>query len=232
MRRFSILLFFAFITFHASGQAYFTYGYGSNFTSANGLNQFVKNYNDTRPWLDKDLKKFSYVDGFAVSFGAGLGTMWVDMQYGFRGQKRSANGTGTSGVHAIRDVKLKQAVFAFSSGVILVEDKGGVSFGVRGEFGKQKVLTRVYESSSEKPEWDKYDLGLIANLGPVMKIFIAPDAGAVGSLSIYYTFGIIKTNAYEVEEAINNSTPDYKDKKFQNDNGVFGFCLSFGVFGG
>ena len=230
VKKLVILLFYTCSSLGSSAQVYFTYGYGSNFSNVHGLNQFVASYNDTRPWLDKELKSFAYVDGFVVNFGAGIGPGWVEFEYAFRAQKRSAEGIGTGNAF-IRDVKLKQPTFAISSGIIFVENEGGVSLGLRTEFGKMKVKTRVYENASDKPDWDTYDLGLKLNTGPVLKIFIAPEADILGTLSIYYTFGLLKNNVYEIEEDINHTSPTYKDERFQNSNGLFGFSFAFGVFG-
>lgn len=232
MYRYLLAVFICLASFKSYGQAaYFTWGYASNFASVKGINQVVNNYNTSRPWLDKEMKKFSYVDGIAVSFGAAAGNFWVDMEYGFRSQKRKASGLDLTGVDGTRELKLKQGAFAFSGGVIAVEDDGGVAFGIRGEFGTQKALTRIYESSSDKGDWDKINMGLMANVGPMIKIFIAPDEAALATISLYYTFGVVRTNAYELEESVNKSSPAYKDDRFKNGNGIFGFALAIGVFG-
>ena len=230
MFRFIVFVSILFTSFYGYSQVYFTYGYGANFANVKGLNQFVDNYNTSRSWLNKEMKSFSYVDGFTVSLGLGAGGGWLETEYAFRGQKRFANGIDALGDDVTRQVKLKQGSVAISIGGMFLEENGGVAFGVRSDMGTQKLLTRLYETGMDKPDWEKYDLGFIINTGPTMKIFLGED-GALGTLSFYYTFGWFKTNVYELEADVNHSNPAEKDKRFDNKNNVFGINLAFGIYG-
>ncbi len=231
MRWLSVLIVVWFCSLQSFGQAYFTYGYGSNFANVKGLNQFVENYNTSRSWLRTEMKPFSYVDGLTITFGAGLGGAWIETEYGFREQKRFADGIDAMGDDVTRQVKLKQGGLAMSVGGIYVDEGGGVAFGLRTAFSHQKILTRLYETGMDKPDWEKYDLRFIANTGPALKVFLDGRGGALGTISLYYTFGLFKTNAYEIEADVNHSNPVEKDKRFQNKNNVFGFNIAIGVYG-
>jgi cell division protein FtsW (lipid II flippase) len=138
MRRISLFCLLLCIAFQSYSQVYFTYGYGGSFTNAKGLNQFVENYNARRTWLNTEMKPFSYLDGISVSVGLGFGGGWVDMEYALRARKRFADGIDAAGDDVTRQVKLRQNVFAISTGGMFVEGSGGVAFGLRTEFGNQK----------------------------------------------------------------------------------------------
>lgn len=233
MKRSILLFILLFILKTAHSQVYFGYGYGMNFTSVKGLNKVVSNYNSTRPWLDKEMKNFSYVDGLVINLGGGFAATMFDMEFGFRSQKRIAKGTGATGVAATREVKLRQNVFAFTFGGYLVETHGGFGFGLRTEFGEQKALTRVFETGGDKGDWNKIKFGGITNVGPAVKIFIAPGEGGVVTIAMYYTFGMVKANASDLERALNNKDlDDSENDAFKNRNGVFGITVVAGVFGG
>jgi len=92
------LIFGLFFSTSALGQfGYFTFGYGGNATSLSGINVVVNNYNETRPWLDKQMHSFGYLDGITVAAGGGIDHFWGDFEYGARSQKRSASGTDLYG---------------------------------------------------------------------------------------------------------------------------------------
>jgi len=218
----------------SAGQVYFGYAYTGNTKSLKGLNQFVDNYNTSRTWLDKEMKDFGYLDGFTINFGAGIGAFWVDMEYNILAQKRIASGISPLNGQAYRQLKLRNNNFAFTTGVMAAESEGGVAFGLRTEFGGQKTLTRVFADKSDKGDWDKSDSELTLNAGPMMKIFIAPDAGAYFAISLYYTwgFGLFNTNHTYLDRQINNVNHIDDSPDFENKLHSFGFSISAGVFGG
>jgi len=230
MRRISLFCFVLCISFQSYSQIYFTYGYGGSFTNPKGLNQFVENYNATRSWLNKEMKSFSYLDGISVTLGAGFGGGSIDMEYALRAQKRFADGIDAAGDDVTRQVKHRQNAFAVSTGGMFVEGSGGVAFGLRTEFGNQKINTRLYETNGSKSDWEKYDMGLMVNTGPVLKIFFGEDGG-LAALSLHYTFGLLNRNVSEIEDLINHSNPPDDAERFDNNTGGFGFGVSFGVFG-
>lgn len=232
MKRLLLISLILFLSIKASSQVYFTYGYGSNFAKVDGLNQFVDNYNSYRSWLRTEMKPFSYVDGLTATLGVGAGVAWLETEYAFRSQKRFADGIDVFDDDVTREVKLKQGGLAISLGGLFVEDGGGSAFGLRTEFGRQKLLTRLYKTGTDKPDWEKYDLRMLVNTGPVMKIFLDAGEGVLGTITLYYTFGLFKTNVYEIEADVNHSNPPEKDARFQNKNNVFGFNIAFGLYSG
>jgi hypothetical protein len=113
-----------------------------------------------------------------------------------------------------------------------VEQDGGVALGIRGEFGSQKLKTRVFKEGGDKGDWIKHDIGLIANMGPVMKIFLSPAPSVALTMSVYYTFGLLKSNAGILEQSINNSSHvQERDDEFKNGNGLFGIGFTLSIFG-
>ena len=93
-----VLIFILFFSVTAKTQVgYFMLGYGGNVTNVDGINEVVNNFNETRPWLDKEMKPFSYLDGVVITFGGVIDHVWAETEYGFRSQKNSASGTDLYG---------------------------------------------------------------------------------------------------------------------------------------
>jgi len=167
----------AFISFTASAQMYYGLGYGLSLVSVKGLNAIMDEYNEIRPWLDKDMGQFGFVDGMILNAGVGYEGFWLDMEMAFRSQTRKAQGTPPGGMNGTRQFKLTQNAFAFNLGGMGGNEDGGVGIGLRTEFGGQTVRTRVYNDGVEKGDWNKAYDDLMLNMGPMLKLVLLSDDG-------------------------------------------------------
>lgn len=221
-------------TYLFSQSIYISHGFSSNFTNVQGLNQVVDNYNDTRLWLDKDLKHFGNLDGYRLSFGAFFGgALWTDFEFSFRNQKRKAFGTDSFGNFGTRELKLRNNLFAWTFGVGGIEDKFLYTFGARMDVGNYLLKTRVYYDGEPKGDWSIVDdKHLVGRVGPSLMIGYFPDESIMLNIQMYYQVGIFKTNMTYTDEELNNSFYDYTSPDiFDMKNHVFGISLLIGIVG-
>jgi len=201
-----------------------------NFNNLSGINAVVDSYNTSRPWLDKEMKDFSYLDGMTVCLGTGLGHAWFDMEYGFRSQKRAASGTDLYGFFNTRELKMKNNNFALTIGGV-GGNTTGMGVGLRTEFGMLKLKTRVYGESSPKEKLeDLLDPRVSLKAGPMIKLFGVVAGTSIITGSIYYTWSLLRYNVSDVDTDLNNNDYNYVEQpQFELRPSSFGFNISVGI---
>ena len=227
-----------FLSFTAKSQlVYLTYGYNGAVTNLSGINSVVDNYNDTRPWLQSELGYFNYLDGINMTFGLGFSNFVMEFGYDFRSQKQSVSGTDLYGLYNTRQIKVKNGVGRFATGLMINDDYDAYIIGARMEIGNVKVKTRVFGDSGDKDRFD--DIGTrysAPRLGPSFKYMRQlNDNGLFFSAEFYYLWAFSATdqNVYEVDEDLNNTeyVGEYPEK-FSLKPNVFGIHLALGMAGG
>jgi len=234
MKHFVILLVFASLSTVTNAQmGYLNLGYSGNGTSLKGLNEVVKNYNSSRTWLDKEMKEFGHLNGLVVGTGGGAANFWFDFEMSLTSQKRHASGTEPAGKVATRYLKYKNNNFAISLGGAGGEDGATVAGGIRFDFGKEKLKTKVDYKNQTNEGWSMVGDGLLSTrVGPTFKFIVSSYGGAMFSITTYYTWSVFLHNVTEFDEIINNTNyQDLEQEKFNIRSNVFGFTVTTGILG-
>ena len=193
------------------------------------MNTVVDDYNEIRPWLDKEMGQFGLIGGPVLNIGMGLDGFWMDLKMAFRSQTKKATGTPPSGMKGHREFKLMQNAFSWNVGFITGDRDGGIGFGLRSEFGGQKFKTRVYNDGAEKGDWSEIFDDLMLNMGPMVKVVMIPSDGPTLTFASYYVFGLFENNMTEIAAMMNNNLDPYGDyPRYENPNGIIGFNITIG----
>lgn len=233
MRSFLLSIVLVVVSLSAQSQILgFRHAYSFNFTSLKGLNQVVDNYNETRSWLDQEMKDFGLLDGYAVGFTAGGYSAWIDLEFSGRGQKRKAFGTDLFGNFGTRSLKLKNNTMALTIFGVATDETFAAGFGLRTEFGNNKLKTKI-EYEGNDPEWEVVQRDLTVKVGPSIRLINFVSSALDISLTGYFVFGLLKTNHTEADIKLNNTFYNYeKQDKFESNNNTFGIQISVGFLGG
>lgn len=120
------------------------------------LNFIIDRYNETRDYLDLEMKNVTYLDGKSYSIGERFGNYEFAVGYTGAGNKVKAEGYNNSGLFIQRQVKVKTSVFNLSFSCDIMQMKNGsIQLGFGLQYGRFKVKTRVEEKEViRKAEWD------------------------------------------------------------------------------
>lgn len=205
---------------------YFGMGYNSSFVSNTGLNNFIKAYNDIRPWLSEKMKPVNYMNGVCMSFTTVGDFAFVDVIWTGRHKKTFGNGVDYTGTLTQRDIKSRNNTFDINFGFRLV-NAGVVHpyLGTGFNFGAEKVLSRVFVvDGDDKDKYDKIDSDVSIGMPLILNILIVPgDDGAIWSIMPYYYFGFLKNDYVETNERINGLYYIGIDNEFAGKPNHFGF---------
>lgn len=235
MRIVTFFLFVLSFTIVHSQIGYVFYGYNVSTYRLDGINAVINNYNETRPWLEEEMKEFHYLDGFSLSFGLGAKPIFVETGYNFRSQKRSVSGTDLYGNEDTRQIKVKNGAFNISfglAGIFGSRMENLLAFGVRTDIGALKVKTRVFGDSGPKEKME--DIGytnVTAQSGPMLRY--SRDIGGVAmSFAVYYTWSLLKYNYRRLDEQLNYTEYWEDPPQFNLRPNCFGFMIQAGIAGG
>ena len=210
---------------------YLTYGYNGSFTKLSGINEVVDNYNDLRPWLDKEMGNFNYLDGFSLSVGGAMANVWFDSGFDWRSQKQSAEGTDLYGFYNTRQLKVKNGSFLLNFGYLDGKGDNVFGLGLRTEIGTIQTQTRLFGESYEKDKFEDIGYSHIgARSGPMIKLISrVVKGGPIVTASLYYTWSFLDYNYTRLDEELNGTFYNYEDSpRFDMRPHSFGFQLSFG----
>lgn len=233
MHKFAFIFSLLFSTTAVAQFGYFTLGYGGNFTNLEGINKIVTNFNETRPWLEKEMRSFGYLDGVTISLGAASNHSWTDMEYGFRSQKNSARGTDVSGDFNTQELKVRNGSFILNLGYITTECRFPFAAGLRMDLGGMVVKTRVYGESNPKEKMERIGFkDITLKIGPVVKIFaVHTDQGTLISGSVFYARSLYPQQVTFMDVELNNSDFHTDDPQFRFQPHTFGFNINVGLSG-
>lgn len=209
------------------------YGYKGDATNFSGINNIVDNYNTSRPWLDKEMKKFGYLDGFTMSTGVIASHLWMDLGASFMGKKHSAEGVNPANNTLVtRDLKIKANHVDFDFGVSAGGNAFGIGFGLKTDIGRLKFKSRVYADSGDKGKLESIvDDQFLLRLGPVLKLFFIDNESRLSvSAGVYYAYSLLRYNYTRMDEILNNNYYSYVDQpEFDLRPNAFGFTITAGV---
>lgn len=223
----ALLLFFSFSNF--SQQIFnFEIGYNANFGGPKGVNYIVNRYNETRNYLNKEMKPFNNLDGFTINFGFVYGA-YFDIGFIGRGQKRIATGT-VNGEDFKRYLRVKNNGMNISIGIPIGDEEISIIPGARFDFCFPKISTKIItenpNSFSDEDKWNHLYTSTSTYIAPFIKIIIGPI-----DFEPYYAFGEKKLgNIAIVNEKLNPATYANDPENIIFNHSGFGFRLTFRPF--
>lgn len=204
----------------------FEIGYNSQFGSPKGLNYIVDRYNNTRNYLDNEMKSFNNLNGLTLNFGFVYGAY---IEFGFigRSQKRMASGT-VNGEYFTRYLKVKNNGMSISLGVPFISDEIKIIPGVRFDFCFPKIRTKIESQNPfDEEEWINLYSGTDYYIAPFIKIILGP----IG-FEPYFAIGDKKNgNIAIVNEKLNPNTYQNDPINIPFNHRGFGFKLTLSLFG-
>lgn len=224
----SILLFSSFTGF---SQLYvnFEIGYNAQFGNPKGINYIVDRYNETRNYLDQEMKSFNNLDGLTASFGFVYGA-YIDLGFIGRGQRREATGT-YNGEKFTRHLRVRNHGMSLGIGIPLISDEIKIIPGTRVDFTFPRISTKIIRENpdplSDEDEWTDIYTGTSTYIAPFIKIIIGPV-----NFEPYYAFGERKLGDIAVvNQKLNPDTYAQDPKSILFNHRGFGFRLTLSLFG-
>lgn len=217
------------------GQSYFQIGYnGSIPTGIDSLNFIIDRYNETRSYLDVQMKNVQYLDGITFSYGWYPENFIMGIGYTGAGQKTFAEGMDNTNTLRRRELKVKSRLFDIDLAFGLNRSsKVKVFLGTTFTFGSFVVKSRVAEASEiKKEEWETindsgsliFGTGLFLRIASAKGFFIQP----------YYMFTpgkIFENDVTSVNEEINSATYLNDPTPLKVKNSMFGVKIGIGIYG-
>lgn len=194
-----------------SAQGFIHVGYNAGFpTKLDNLNYVIQRYNETRPFLDVQMKEMSYLDGTTLTIGGILGPLFVGIGYTGGGQKRYAEGIDNTGILMRRDLKCTMHAFDMDMGLVLRNDADGALYlGGSFSFGGFAVKTRVApESEIRQAEWQKINLleTTLFNLGIFVRFAFAQSGFYIQPYYMFTPGELFKNDMTDVNSYLNPNT--------------------------
>jgi len=220
----------------AEGQTFFQIGYNAGFPDGlDSLNFIIDRYNDTRSYLDEEMKHVTYSDGMSMSFGSMIkGTgIFFGIGYTGAGKKIFAEGTDNSSKLIRRELKVKSRIFDIDLGFsIMNTDNLKILLGTSYSFGSFVVKGRVAEESAiRKEKWELYNDGnnLFFSLGMFLRI--AMSAGLfIQPYFIFVPGDVFMNDVTEVNERINSNTYMNDPSPLRVKNNMFGVKIGLCLY--
>jgi hypothetical protein len=234
--RFLIICLFSLSTLNGVSQdGHFVFSAGVN-TSLGGydsLNFVIDRYNETRSWLEKEMKNIKALDGEYLSVQYGVGKVFIGFDIALRDKKRFAEGTDATNQLMRRQIKASMNTFGISAGIGVVDDATPlfVGAGVRADFGKFKVKTRVYAVDGDKGNWIKAVDELNASVSIFLRVVIS-NPGILIEPSYSFGFNAIKPDVVGLNEAINPVTAPADPSSMNSNYNYFGIKVGIAFLGG
>ncbi|PLW91978.1 MAG: hypothetical protein C0592_13130 [Marinilabiliales bacterium] len=140
----------------SSGQNFFEFAYNAATPMVfDDLNFVIDRYNETRNFLDVEMKNITFLDGKTYTLGERFGKYSFSIGYTGAGMKVKAEGVDNSGFLVQRQLKVKTSVFdlCFSRDILQMEN-AVLEFGAGLHYGRFKIKTRVdYKEDIRKADW-------------------------------------------------------------------------------
>lgn len=208
----------------------FYVGYNRTFGGLDSLNYVIDRYNETRNFLDKEMKPFASLDGLMFGFAFAAKKFMSTVEFSWRGSKHSAWGVDGTGLLQQRDVKINYNALTMSFGYVMPSGNNYYSLGMYFDVGKFKARTRVAPQDQVKDEdWLKPVNELSMSVGAYFRIGI----GSPGLyLEPYYNFGIIRLfrpDMAALNSAINPATNQNDPSQMLEKASFFGIKIGMQI---
>jgi len=231
------VVFLLVISTTARSQFYMTMGYNAGFpTSFSNLNYVIDRYNETRSYLDTEMKHITYLDGMTISMGGMFGPLLIGCGYTGGGQKRYADMTGNDGSVSRRELWVKERKFDMDFGVAIADkDKGGLFLGGTMSVGGVRVNTRTgLEGEIKKEKWTKINpWGDLLFTGGVFLRLQFRNPGIYIEPYFHFTPGeIFQNDITEINENLNPNTYQNDPAPLNVKYNMVGIKIGMGLFTG
>ncbi len=214
-------------------------GLNLSFVQSEDLNSIVKRYNETRPWLSKEMKDIKTELGLSLEVGGFFNHLYLDFDYTTRKQKTLAQGTPNVNTSVgRRELRLKQNTYGIGMGILF---NVGYSFqliiGGTYDLGKYNFQTRTYNLTDVVNPPDFQDIFITENnktrnVGGFLRIILGnlDHSGAKLMIEPYYSYGLEEYPLLQLNYTLNPATytnDDNANLKFRNSYGGLKIGLVF-----
>lgn len=189
----------------------FGFGYNLSFLNADSINFIIDRYNDTRSYLDVEMKHMNIFKGpsFTIQGSGGSGKVGLFFDIGRDWTRaRAFAQTDTFGPLEHRDVRIKLDAWHIGFGLSFRGGPVVLSPGISIDIGTEKAETRVGPADQvKKQDWSTViaDNNVYAAL--FCQVLLGPRDGFVRlSLQPYYRFAVSDQQFWPLNEAINPAT--------------------------
>ena len=214
--------------FQSNSQGYGFFGYGFGFTKLTDLNYIVGRYNNTRNFLDKEMKEFNNLDGLTFNFGYLFYGIDMGMGMTFRGKKHHSTGF-VNGQEFRRDLKVTNNSFYVNIGGGGNTGDYAIFGGLITEFGNFKVKTRSAEIDDvRKEDWIKPVEDIYCGAGLYLR-FLFGNPGI--AIEPYIVWPLFSYDVGPVNKTINPNTYQNDQSDLSVYTRVIGLKISFGIVG-
>lgn len=218
--------------FYCYPQLYFHVGYNGSFpTKYQNLNFVIDRYNETRPYLDKQLHQITYLDGFTMAVGFVAN---VVLDIGYTGGKQSTIAEADDGFGGIsrRELVVKTSLFDVDLGFGAAKKEGAFFAGFSANIGSMKVKTRVGEKKQIKDrDWKQinYFDDMVFNLGVFARILFDDPGFFIQPYFLFAPFELFESNMYDVNFYLNPDTYEHDPNPLIIQHTMFGIKLGFAL---
>lgn len=223
-----IIITFIFLSMHNKAQVFvnFEIGYNAQFGNPKGLNYIVNRYNETRNYLNQEMKSFNNLDGFTMSLGFVYGA-YIDIGFIGRAQKRYATGT-VNGEDFTRYLRMRNNGMSIGIGIPLIGEEIKIIPGTRFDFCFPRISSKIEtENPFDDEEWEDLYTGTSSYITPFVKIILGPV-----NFEPYFAIGSKKLgNIYTVNKNLNPGTYDKDPIDIPFNHSGFGFRLTLSLNG-
>lgn len=228
------LIFFFLISWGASacaqigeGNGYWAFGISYARFELGGLNRVVQEYNESRPWLDKECEEFGNLSGVRMEFGV-IDKIYLDWGLNIRRQKNTSYGDHPIQGELTRNLKVRNINTNLTLGGMIPVEGGGLGIGLRGEISTIRMMERVYDGEGFKGIYQGRGNNFVAGWGPSLKLVLGEDHFMM--FEVYYARTVPKANWFEVGNLLNPNTTSSEESDYDTSNNAIGVSVSFGGF--
>ena len=214
--------------FQSYAQGYAAVGFSVARFNLEGLNNVIQDYNEARPWLDKQSQEFGNLSGLSLQFGAVEG-VWLDWTANFRRQKRTSYGIEPNKGKMTRDLKVRNVNTALTVGGAFPTGDAALAIGLRGELSTFRMMSRVYGENETKGIYAGVGSNnFLVGIGPTFKLFAGEEGMFI--VSVYYAHTLPKLNWADLGNNLNPTTTSTNKERYDTKNHAFGFTIAIGRF--
>lgn len=198
------------------------------------LDFVIDQYNDTRTYLDREMRDLANPSGVTIQYGVFTGRLLVEIGYTAQKRKTYAQGIDPSGQEVRRDLRLRQNAFEAGLGYrVFGGEWGGITPGVKASAGTFSVSTRVAPVDELKEE--KYE-SLVREFNPTAMAYLQIMLGSIHSSNLklmftpYYQWGFKQVDMAPVHLAINPASATGDQIPLPVQSTAFGVKLQVAFF--
>ena len=201
--KYSVLVLLILSSFSAKSQVgIFGAGYHMGFFVNDSLKYVIDRYNETRNFLDKELKYPNYMDGlhFEIAFGTP-----VYFSLGYVGQTAQSHAEGVDNTGTLQRRVIKYSYHTFDMGVGYFKIPVGGGFGFK--FGSEALKSKVGPAEEVKNiQFSDVQSDLQASLSAFL-VFLAPLSDGIGLyVKPYFMLSLFRTDYANFNAFINPAT--------------------------